>query len=194
MENFKKEAIKKLGDKYDVHVPKKRLPKIKIMGISEKLTSEEIATKAVNQNLYIKEESHMKVFAVVKQRRSNRYIAYAEVDPDTYKRAVQEETINIGWDRCKVFDALNVTRCYNCNGFNHKAKECRSSQSCPRCGKNHDINDCKATETEIQCINCKTAMDKLKIKLDVGHCAWSAECSVYKRKLEIERSKIDFLG
>lgn len=74
VETFRKEATEKLGDKYNVHIPKKRLPKIKIIGVSEKLTSEEFKSKAVSQNSYIKEESHLEVFTSVKQRNSNRYI------------------------------------------------------------------------------------------------------------------------
>lgn len=121
------------------------------------------------------------------------YFTLIEVDGTTYETLIRKEKINIGWDRCRVYDAVNVQRCYKCSGFGHKASDCRNQKACPRCAECHDLKDCKAEPKDIKCINCKNAVEKLKINLDIRHEAWSNECKVLSRKLEAEKSKIDFL-
>lgn len=195
VEKFKEEASAKLGENYEINIPKKRFPKIKIIGISEKLTDSQVIDSIKAQNTYLDQEGTViKIFSNKKAKnRINNYIIYAEVDCLTYRTMLQQDYINIGWDRCKVFDAINVLRCFKCNGFNHKAGDCKTELACPRCSEKHQIENCKADDNQIKCVNCIKAVDRLKIKLDTSHCAWSTECPVYKRKLDIERNKINFL-
>lgn len=195
VKKLKEEAVKKLGEDYSVSVPKKLTPRVKVIGLSEKLQPEQIEANIKAQNHYVEDESaRIKVVHIQEMKDKRRgYCVYMEVDGKTYKKMLLEQKLNIGWDRCKVYDAVSVKRCYKCSGFNHKASECRGEKACPRCADNHDVTDCKAEKNNIKCINCVRAVEKLKIKLDVQHEVWSQDCAVYRRKLEIEQSKINFL-
>lgn len=192
----KEEVSKKLGENYDISLPKKRSPKLKIIGLTENLSASEMREKILAQNTFLDvETANIKVLHVQQSKNRNaNYFAYVEVDGPSYIKILREEKLNIGWDRCRVYEAVGVTRCYKCSGFNHKATECRSEKACPRCAGPHDLRECKADNDKIRCINCVKTTDKLKIKLDAKHEAWNSEqCAVYKRKLEFEKNKIDFL-
>ena len=74
-----------------------------------------------------------------------------------------------------------VTRCYNCQGYGHIARNCRKIASCQRCGQHHLHNqdECKSVEC---CSNCKQQ-----------HSANSRLCPIYqdtKRKLHSHYSRI----
>lgn len=166
--------------------------------MSEHRTAEEIFNKIKSQNQSVVTEKsnlkvvHMSMMKPFKNQR-DRYLAYAEVDPQTYKKMLDVGKINVGWDVCRVYDAVSVVRCYKCNGYNHKAKMCTRDVKCPKCAGSHSIKDCKAKETEVICSNCKEAVTKLNLRINIDHAAWDTECPVFKKNLEIEKNKIDFL-
>lgn len=191
---IREEVSQKLGSNYDVSVPKKRAPRIKVVGITENLSYEDTERKILAQNTFLDHNSaNIKVVHIQKIKNRSNYFAYLEVDGISYSKLLREEKLNIGWDRCRVYDAVNITRCYKCSGFNHRATECTAEKACPKCAGPHDLVECKADNTEIKCINCLKATERLKIKLETNHEAWNTNCAVYKRKMELERSKIDFL-
>lgn len=195
---LKKEAQSKLGESYNINEPKKRRPSIKIIGMREKRTTMEIEEKLKAQNKILNaRESYIKVVHVAEMKaiknRPVRYFAYAEVDVKSYNKLMEEKELRIGWDVCKVFDGTTVTRCFNCCGYNHKAAVCKKETRCPKCAGSHKIGDCKATENNVKCVNCEEAVRKLNLRITINHAAWDSECSVFKRKLEIEKSKVHFL-
>lgn len=192
---IKEKAQDKLGDDYEVTVPKKRMPKIKIVGLSERLAPEIIEEKIKCQNNYLESENVSIKVTYVRENKKGRgsFTAIAEVSANAYRLLMKEEKVNINWDRCKIYDALEVTRCFKCSGFGHKAVQCKSQTACPKCAGEHLLIECKAKEEEERCVNCSHAVDKLKMKLDVKHAAWNSACPVLQRKLELEKRKIDFL-
>ena len=98
----------------------------------------------------------------------------------------------IGWDVCKVAESFDLMRCFNCSGYHHTANKCTSSVICPKCSGNHKIADCKSqVESCINCINVNLA---LKLNLDCKHAAWSRTCSVYLRKIDQERKRVDYMS
>lgn len=196
---LREEAHSKLGDKYNVNEPKKRKPYVKIIGMREHRSPDDIVNKIKSQNHFLDTEKvNIRVTHVARMRasdgRSARYLAYAEVDATNYQRMLEEKKINIGWDICKVFSAVTVTRCFKCCGYNHKAKECRKEMRCPRCAGSHNVKDCNVMDEEMKCINCIETVSKLNLNIGVNHAAWDPECPVFKRKLQVEERKIDFLG
>ncbi|KAK5643855.1 hypothetical protein RI129_007700 [Pyrocoelia pectoralis] len=195
LEKVVRETESKLGSDYEVKVPKNRAPKLKIVGITEQLTNSQIEQKIRSQNKeIILDQALINVVYVSKEHKNHRnYFCLVEVDGKTYEMALRTEKLNIGWDRCRVYDAVNVRRCYKCSGYGHKSQECRNTLACPRCAEAHELKECKTEQKDVKCINCKWAVENLKINLDIGHEAWSKDCRVFKRKLEAERSKIDFL-
>lgn len=137
---------------------KAKKPSIKIVGITQKQDREEIETKIKSQNEDIFETSSNIEVTYIKEFKNKRdqinYTVYAEVDGNTYQRIIKAEKIYLGWDRCRVYDNVNILRCFNCNGFNHKAIHCKNEISCPKCAKSHDIKNCN--EGYNACINCKS--------------------------------------
>lgn len=103
---------------------------------------------------------------------------------------ISKRTLKIGWNNSKVEEYTTVKRCFKCCGFNHSSNECKNKLSCLRCGKGHRMIEC--TSNTIECVNCSTVSKKYKLNLDLQHTANSRDCYVFKRKLEIERKKIEF--
>ncbi|CAH1998439.1 unnamed protein product [Acanthoscelides obtectus] len=84
----------------------------------------------------------------------------------------------IGLDCCRYFDAVQVSRCFNCNGFNHSSKLCKKERSCPRCGENHAVKDCKSAT--LKSINCVFRRSKGELNVCTNHAAWDIKnCSSY---------------
>lgn len=195
---LKEEAQSKLSEKYNINEPKKRKPCVKITGMREHRNSDEIVSKIKAQNKFLEsEKAYIKVVHTARMRsfnnRSVRYFAYAEVDPESYQKLMEAEVVNIGWDVCKVYDAVTVTRCFNCCGYNHKAKDCKKDTRCPKCAGNHGVKECNTTDAEPKCVNCEEAVGRLNLRININHAAWDPECPAFKRKLEIERNKVNFL-
>ncbi|XP_055388117.1 uncharacterized protein LOC129616490 [Condylostylus longicornis] len=181
-----------LDEKYEVKIPSEIKPKIEVIHISAKYSEAELKNKLKAQNLHL-ETSELKIMKMYKiQKQSeDKYNAIIEIDNQSFPRVLQNEKVSIGWERCKVFDALRVLRCCKCNGFNHKAAESKNEENCLNCLGKHKSRDCKK-EKVIKCINCFVANDKLKLNLDVGHETLSKECPVYINKLSMLRKKIGY--
>ena len=62
-----------------------------------------------------------------------------------------------------------ATQCFQCQGFNHIAANCRKDAKCGHCAGPHNSKNC--TEDKEKCANCKG-----------GHAAWSSACTVRKAK------------
>lgn len=193
-ESLKKEVENKFGQKYNITEPKKQLPRVKIVGITETNEPEEIENLLVAQNEEIFRRRKPNVVHVAKNKRNNRsYVAYVELDGETYVEILQIGKTNIGWDRCYVYDAIDVTVCYKCHGFNHIAKDCTKNHICAKCGEAHYTAECQTDDKDVICVNCKYAVEKLKLKVNFHHPTWSKDCPAYVRNLEIRKSKVDFL-
>lgn len=195
-DTLKAEAQNKLGQKYNVIEPKTQLPKIKIVGITETNSPEEIEELLYvqNEDILDRQKSNIKVVHVTQNKKNKRsYVAYIQLDGDSYNKILKAAKINIGWDRCAVYDAVDIAMCFNCCGFN-LAKNCSKQMICAKCGGEHSTNTCEAVDNEATCVNCKHAVEKLKIKnIDYHHNTWSKDCPAYIRNLEIKRSRINFL-
>lgn len=195
---LKAEASSKMGERYNINEPRKRNPRIKIVGMREQRNAEDIKNKMMAQNKYLQHENcKINVVHVAKMKsvknKGDKFFAYAEVDARSYRSLLESDNINIGWDICKVFDAVNVTRCFKCCGYNHKAKDCTREERCPKCAGLHGLRDCKASEDAHECINCKHAVQNLNLRINTKHAVWDPDCPVYKRNIEIARNRVNFL-
>lgn len=191
-EQFKEQAVSKLGDQYLIKLPEQRKPKLKIINIHEKLSDEVIVANIKKQNEFINPEADIKVVKINETKRG-RYTDYAiiiETDSKTFADIVSREKLSIGWDKCKVFEHIQVYRCYKCLGFNHQAKDCKSTKKCKWCSEEHKEEDCKSDVQK--CVNCVWANKNLKLDLDVNHHAYSKDCEVLANKIDRERKKINF--
>ena len=64
--------------------------------------------------------------------------------------------INIHYECYKTRDYIRQTsRCFNCQGWNHRQAGCRKPARCARCGENHKTAVCKMSdESKLKCANC----------------------------------------
>lgn len=67
-EQLKTSAVQKLSENYEIDLPKKRKPKFKICGMSDKLTDEEILDFLIKQNEFLKSSDEFKVVKTLKKR------------------------------------------------------------------------------------------------------------------------------
>jgi hypothetical protein len=184
-------VTERLGDSYELKIPVGLNPQIKIVGLSEKWSEIELATKLRAQNIIFENCETLKVCKIeVTKARTDRFNAIIEVGGKNFDQIMKMERMNVGWDRCRFFENMNVRRCFNCKGYNHKADDCKNKKACAKCAEDHDTKDCKnATE---KCINCILANKNLNLNLNVNHCAWSKLCKVYKRRENDKKRKINY--
>lgn len=163
-------------------------PRIKIVRMSEKWESDQLMKNIVLQNNL----ANNKVSIELKHswERNGYFSASAEVDSVTFKEIMALGKLNIGWDRCPVYEDIDLRQCYNCAGFNHKAKDCNNKTSCSRCAGNHNLTKCPSDQ--LSCINCLMTNKSLNLKLSTNHAASDKTCPVYLRKLGVLKSKIKY--
>lgn len=188
------ETVEKLGSEYDVSTPSGMNPRIKVIGLSEDLTSEQIVNYIRTQNDCINETAELKFIKLEESKNVNKkyrkYNCIVEMDGTTYSKVMEHGKLNIKWDRCYVVEAVQVTRCFNCSGFNHVADKCSRPKVCPKCADEHNINQCNSTVEK--CINCINSNINLHLNLETNHAVWSRDCQVYQRKLSFKRQKINY--
>lgn len=181
-----------LTDKYDITILKPLKPRVKIFGLSDTLSADEILDKLKKQN-NLPDSADVKVIRLLKN--DNRLTgAVLETDAVTFDCLINRQRVNVGWDRCKVVEEINVNRCYNCTEFGHKAANCEKPMCCPKCAGDHKANDCKSDFEK--CANCDRANKQRESTLDevvdINHSAWSRECPIFKRRARNARLKIDY--
>lgn len=110
---------------------------------------------------------------------------YLICSPELFNKMMNAKKIYLEWKRYTIYEDLEVTRCYNCQGFYHKQKDCINSKICCNCGEHHDSSLCHCNVKK--CKNCKC-----QTNYNVDHSANDLSCPTYKYHLEILRSRIDY--
>lgn len=64
-----------------------------------------------------------------------------------------------------------ITQCYNCQGYGHRATECKKPTRCGKCAKEHSTKDCQNPEGRHTCVHCSG-----------DHTAWNPECPRRQRE------------
>lgn len=186
---LQREASDNLGTEYEVRLLEKHNPKILIVGMSTLIDKTTLAEKLKSQNSFL-QSSTISVIKVQQSTKSKYFNAVVELDSQSYKKALQLKKLFIDWDRCFVYENVYVVQCYKCCGYNHKTDNCKNDQSCSKCAQQHLFKACSSNFN--MCINCKTANEKYKMNLNVNHPSWDKKCSVYLRKIQLERRKINY--
>ena len=57
-----------------------------------------------------------------------------------------------------------ITQCFNCQGYGHKAAVCKKPPRCGKCAKDHQTKECRNCE-RLECVHCQGE-----------HEAWHSEC------------------
>ena len=184
----------KMGDEYEIQVPKKLNPRFLITGIDEeelKNGSEvkELTHKIIKQNR-IPQGDNFRFEGIRKTRtRRGRFNLIVEVDSETFKYIISKEdqALNIGWNNCNIYEHFSVRRCFKCGGYNHEAKDCKEKVTCVMCAEEHKSEVCRSESKK--CINCVRANQKLNLNLDIQHAAIDRKCECYLRIVESIKKK-----
>src|SRR5450759_4319970 len=141
-----------LGENYCAVVPTS-VPRLKIVGMSDQYSSDVFIDllKSQNEDIEIKD---VKVVDMFENPRFtyNKYCVVIEVDLDSYKCLLGAKQVNVGFDRCSVYRAIHILRCFKCGEFGHKSADCKNCDRCSRCSHQHKTSEC--TSTVLKCVNC----------------------------------------
>ena len=109
-ERLQRDAERELGKSYKVTIPKSRLPRLKVTNIMANLTKDELYDCLVNQNSSVCGSSDLKVLHIAegKNNSAGKFTAYVEVNGKSFVNIMNEGFLNVGWDRCKVFEDLKI--------------------------------------------------------------------------------------
>lgn len=193
--NLFKAATERLTEKYTVSTQKPLKPRLKVVGFSKTMNEEKLVDCLKKQN---QAASSLDIQVVCinrnEKRKSNQMSAILETDARAFDVLMKLERVTLGWERCRVTEAIDVRRCFNCSEYGHKAAACTKPSCCPKCSGDHKIGECK--EDAEKCINCHHVNTKQQSSddelLDVTHPSWSSECPIYQKQLKKARQRIDF--
>lgn len=189
---FKEVAADKLSNKYVIKEVSALNPRLKIVGISEKLDNDVLLNYIQTQNKCVfSDDSVCKIIANVPLKKNkNIYQVTIQTDKVTYKSIMEQGKLFVGYDYCNVFDAIDIRRCYKCCGFHHLSNKCLSKVTiCPRCAEHHAVADCKSDV--LRCINCINFKKGNKdVVIDVNHASWDTCCHVYSNTLKKFKNNI----
>lgn len=189
---LKDEAERSLGNHFQVSIPEKKKPCVKVVDFEENISKEELKDCITKQNEYLRGEN-VEIKVLVIKKMVKRYMAILECDPATHEKILQEGSLSIGWvPACRVFDYVNVFRCYQCGGYGHNAKICKIVKVCAKCSSpDHSLHEC--ANKSYKCRNCEDANNKLKLSLDTSHSMFDINrCTVYRKQFNIQKQKIQF--
>jgi len=192
-EKIKNELEKKIKGDYEIKIPLELKPCFEIVHMNNEFDESEILEKLRKQNQFL-EFSQMKVIRIRKVVKFNKELrnATVQVDKVSFPKIIAAEKLSIGWEKCKVFDAIYVKRCMKCKGYNHKSTECIHKEACFNCHQEHKTSECKEKEEMKKCINCLKANEKFNLGLKTDHKTTSIECPVYQKKLKEKKEKIGY--
>lgn len=190
---FKEIVNNKLGHKYDLKQLTSLNPRLRVIGYTEKLEKDELRDylKHGNKNLFSENSVCDVIYTKHLYKNKNVYMTVIQVDIESYYKITEAGKMFVGFDFCRVYDGLDVRRCYHCCGFHHFAKQCtKDSPVCPRCSQPHNLKEC--TATEFKCVHCYNLRSKLNNDISVDHAVWGPACQVYKEVLS--KFKTNILG
>lgn len=185
----------KIGKNYNIKMPSKKLLKIKIIDVMKEIMdieeNEEIIEMIKRQN-DIGKIDNTKVDIIKKIKNKNKSgMVIIEVDPKTHKALLEKQKINLGWNKCRVYDHINVLRCYKCYGYHHLAKECKNETICRKCAGNHIEKD--FINNSKKCVNCTRMVEEFKLKgIKTDHYANDESCECYKRMVTRAQKNIQY--
>ena len=178
---FKQMAEQKLSAGYKIHEVKSNNPKLKLVGMIEKYSEDQLLKFLKAQNDVFSEDSKCSVVKIWSTKNNKHlYQALLDIDRITFCKVMTQGNLFVNYDVCSVFDATDLKICYKCSGFNHFQTSCKSSKFvCPKCSLDHSVKECPSDAVPrcANCVNAKLAENK--------HFVWDIKkCTVYQKKLE----------
>lgn len=165
---------------------------IKIVNLQENYDNEKLESIIRKQNSVVCEKDDLKITYVQSIKKRFSYTAYMSVSPGLFHRMMKTGKVYVGWQRCPVYEHINLRRCLNCNGYNHGAKNCKQQLVCAWCSGNHSEANCSKNSLKV-CCNCKRANELYNKKYNTNHATFETElCESYKFYKQLAISKINY--
>ena len=166
-------------------------PRVRVSGIDNDISEESIVDYLVcgNKNLFggnsiclLKQCKPLRNHNKLKQ-------VITEVDKLTYLKLIEAGKVLVGYDYCRVWDAVDIRRCFKCLGFNHTSHQCsQTNPTCPKCSGNHLLKEC--TADFLKCVHCDN-LKKSNPEVNSNHASYDYDnCVVYKKQLENFKSRV----
>lgn len=188
LDKLQEKMTEELGNSYEIHREELLNPRLKIIGIEEEYSPEELTRTLCSQNNAHQHEIVVKHIARLK---NGTYTAYVEVKPNTFAKLMSTKKVLVGWQRCPCYEDLNLNRCFKCKGYRHSAKKCNNNNTCGRCAKEHTDSECNNIEKN--CINCVRSNQRYKSKYDTNHSVYDTDrCSTYLLLEKLQHSRINY--
>lgn len=188
-----KSAIQeKISKQYEVKIPNSTGLNIKIIGMSFDYSENVLIEKLRKQNPKLA-DANIKFMGKYETKRGNKTLFNVKlrVDNEAYGKIMEERKVNVGWERCRVYDGTELVQCMKCRGYNHIAKECKNQEICLKCHGQHKTVNSESQEKIMKYINCSKINSRLNMGLDENHFTNDRECPVYQNKL---RNKMRNIG
>lgn len=187
-------VAEKLNETLSTHVPKKKLPKIKIFEVPTTKESDVAVQESIRKQNFPgteEREFHCNIKPVYKVGRKHNPTHHwvLELSLNLLKEFRKlGGRIFLGWQSLKVIEHIIVARCYRCQRYGHLAKDCKSPVDvCGHCAKdNHAFEDCPEENWNFSCANC------LRAKSDHKHNVNSVTCPSYIRERNRIASQTDY--
>lgn len=189
------ELVTKLTESFPditIHKEKKISPSIILFRINHAQTEENVVEQLFNNNAAISnrfsfEEFKKQIRFVRKTKPSNKNFSHFifRVTSNFRKCIAELPRLNIDNNSLIWDDTVHTNRCFNCQSYGHKSKDCKKATACGSCGGSHDIKICTG-DTNKNCILCA------KAGLDSKHRIGSRNCQVEQlRRCSLMR-RVDF--
>lgn len=195
VEAARKKLDSNMGENFEINEPKIFEPVVKVVGFEKEYLDRDkfiSAIKAQNKDIF---DQSAKIELIYNNQMKNKDTCTASlrIDLMSFKKVMKSERVNIGWSRCRIYEHVDVMRCYKCNGYGHIAQNCKCENfACPLCAGDHQLQDCKADPQNHKCINCIRENSKTNYDADVNHCALSTKCPILLKKIEKRKMKIRY--
>lgn len=184
---LEEEIKNKLSDKYEVDLTNMRKPRIKIVNFNQELDREQISSSIIEQNNLL--NGSVNVVYVRKDKNKTQTI-FCECSPQSFNKIMAKQNIYIGWQRLSVYEDLDVPRCFHCQGYYHKKKNCQNKLVCPICSEEHEENECPKQKK--CCKNCKNSNEKYKTKYNIEHLANDQNCPTLDYFKKVLKSRTSY--
>lgn len=179
------EEIKKHTDTFkEVRRPSLRNPHILIHNLDSQMTPERIKNCLEVQNNIDTTEETVRYKFKMKTRNQQLSHFVLEVSPKVFKLLMSNGHLYLGLQRCILTKFTLVTRCFCCQKFGHRGKECQSAAKgeffCGRCGDKHETRSC--TNENVSCINCSryNEQERNEKKRNAKHPAIDRNCPCFR--------------
>lgn len=192
IEVLEKEIATKCAGELEANMHKLRKPRLKIYNIPEDVSIQSLEETLLMQNPDIglsKGDISAKFIYTTKTKIRNLVI---EVEAKARKLLLQSK-IKLGWHVCRAEDYVVATRCFKCSRFNHRYRECKGEEACPKCAGPHRLKDCVADSNSFKCVNC-TSYNKYNPSKSIctNHSSLDKECPSMLAILERYRKNTEY--